>query len=188
MLKSIRWSYECVKIFRLFLSCTCRTAGLTHWGRMTHICVSKLTIIGSDNGLSPGRRQAIIWTNGILLIGPLGTKLQWNLKQNSHIFIHENAFQNIVCEMATILFRPQCIKTIVIMALHGSGVLSLRQVSATHKRIGQPCISSTDARPSNELLGLDYIDGLVQERHNANALAMELRLSCINSSICKIPG
>ena len=36
---------------------------------MTHICVSKLTIIGSDNGLSPGRRQAIIWTNaGILFI------------------------------------------------------------------------------------------------------------------------
>ena len=46
---------------------------LTHWGRVTHICVSKLTIIGSDNGLSPGRRQAIIWTNhGILLLGPLG--------------------------------------------------------------------------------------------------------------------
>ena len=43
---------------------------------MTHICVSKLTIIGSDNGLSPGRRQPIIWTNaGILLIGPLGTNL-----------------------------------------------------------------------------------------------------------------
>ena len=42
---------------------------LTHWGRVTHICVSKLTIIGSDNGLSPGRPQAIIWTNaGILLI------------------------------------------------------------------------------------------------------------------------
>ena len=47
---------------------------LTHWGRVTHICISKLTIIGSDDGLSPGRRQAIIWTNaGILLIGPLGT-------------------------------------------------------------------------------------------------------------------
>ena len=47
---------------------------LTHWGRVMHICVSKLTIIGSDNGLSPGRHQAIIWTNaGILLIGPLGT-------------------------------------------------------------------------------------------------------------------
>ena len=47
---------------------------LTHWGGVMHICVNKLTIIGSDNGLSPGRRQAIIWTNaGILLIGPLGT-------------------------------------------------------------------------------------------------------------------
>ena len=47
---------------------------LTHSGRVTHICVSNLTIIGSDNGLSPGRRQAIIWTNaGILITGPLGT-------------------------------------------------------------------------------------------------------------------
>ena len=47
---------------------------LTHWGRATHKCSSKLTIIGPDNGLSPGRRQAIIWTiAGILLIGPLGT-------------------------------------------------------------------------------------------------------------------
>ena len=44
---------------------------LTHWGRATHICVGKLTTIGSDNGLSPGRRQAIIWTiAGILLIDP----------------------------------------------------------------------------------------------------------------------
>ena len=41
---------------------------------MTHIWVGNLIIIGSDNGLSPDRRQAIIGTNaGILLIGPLGT-------------------------------------------------------------------------------------------------------------------
>ena len=47
---------------------------LTHWGRVTHICVGNLTIMGSGNGLSPGRRQAIIWTNaGILLFGPLRT-------------------------------------------------------------------------------------------------------------------
>ena len=50
----------------------------THWGRVTHICISrcisKLTTIGSDNGLLPDRLQAIIWTNaGILLIRPLGT-------------------------------------------------------------------------------------------------------------------
>ena len=47
---------------------------LTHWGRVTHICVIKLTMIGLDNGLSPRRRQAIIWTNaGIFLIKSSGT-------------------------------------------------------------------------------------------------------------------
>ena len=41
---------------------------------MTHICISKLTIIGSDNSLSPRWCQAIIWTNaGVLLIRTLGT-------------------------------------------------------------------------------------------------------------------
>ena len=51
-----------------------RVICLTHWGRVTHICVGELTITVPYNGLSPGRRQAIIWTNaGILLIGPLGT-------------------------------------------------------------------------------------------------------------------
>ena len=40
---------------------------------MTHILVSNLAIIGSDNGVAPGQRQAIIWTNdGILLIRNLG--------------------------------------------------------------------------------------------------------------------
>ena len=46
---------------------------LTHCGRATHTCVSDLNIIGSDNGLSPGRGQALIWTNaGILLIEHFG--------------------------------------------------------------------------------------------------------------------
>ena len=47
---------------------------LTNWGRVMHISVSKLTIIGSEKGLPPSRCQTIIWTNaGIVLIGPLGT-------------------------------------------------------------------------------------------------------------------
>ena len=33
---------------------------LTHWGRVMHICVGDLNITGSDNGLSPGRRQTIM--------------------------------------------------------------------------------------------------------------------------------
>ena len=49
---------------------------LTHWGRVMHICVGDLTIIGSDNGLSPGWNLAIIWAfAGISLVGPLGTNL-----------------------------------------------------------------------------------------------------------------
>ena len=59
---------------------------------MTHICVSSLTIIGSDNGLAPGRRQAIIWTNAdILLIGPL-----------------EINFSEIVIDIQTLSFK-KCI-------------------------------------------------------------------------------
>ena len=47
---------------------------LIHWGQMMHKCVSKLTIIGSDNDLLPGWCQAIIWSNArILWIRNLGT-------------------------------------------------------------------------------------------------------------------
>ena len=54
--------------------CPTFSGGLTNWDRVTDICVRKLTISGSDNGLSPGRHQVIIWTNaGILLIQTLGT-------------------------------------------------------------------------------------------------------------------
>ena len=85
---------------------------LTHWGRVTHICVSDLTSIGSDNGLSPGRRQAIIRTNaGILLIRPLGTNFSDFFSRNSNIFIQEKAFESVVCEKAAILSRPQWINS-----------------------------------------------------------------------------
>ena len=46
---------------------------LTHSDRVTHICASKLIIIGSKNGLSPDRCQAIIWSSaGISLFWPNG--------------------------------------------------------------------------------------------------------------------
>ena len=54
---------------------------LTHWGRVMHICMSKLNIIGSDNGLSPARYQAIIWTNDVLLSPrPYGMKFYLKFK------------------------------------------------------------------------------------------------------------
>ena len=50
-------------------------ATLIHWGRVRHICASKITIIGSSNGLSHGRCQAIFRTiDGILLVDNFGTK------------------------------------------------------------------------------------------------------------------
>ena len=78
---------------------------LTHWGRVTHICIVKLTIIGSDNGLSPGRRQAIIWTNaGILLIGPLGTNFIQIL-----IGIQTFPFKKMHLKMSSAKWRPFCL-------------------------------------------------------------------------------
>ena len=78
---------------------------LTHWGRVTHICVSKFTIIGSDNGLSPGRRQAIIWTNaGILLTGHLGTKFSEIL-----IKIYTFSFKKMHMKISSGKWRPFCL-------------------------------------------------------------------------------
>ena len=78
---------------------------LTQWGRVTHIGVGKLTIIGSDNGFSPGRRQAIIWTNpGILLIGHLGTSFSEIL-----IEIHTFSFKTIDFKMSSGKWRRSCL-------------------------------------------------------------------------------
>ena len=83
---------------------------LIHWGRVTHICVSYPTITGSDNGLSPGRRQAIILINaGKLLIGPLETNVSDILIEIHTFSFQENAFGSVIWKMAAIMSRPQCI-------------------------------------------------------------------------------
>ena len=62
---------------------------LTHWGRVPYICVGKPTTIGSNNGLSHGWHQSIIWINAaILFIEPLGTN-----------------FSEILIEILTVSFR-----------------------------------------------------------------------------------
>ena len=83
---------------------------LTHWGWVMHICVSKLIIIGSDNGLSPGWRQAIIWNNArILLIGPPGT--------NFNKILIEILIEIYTCtwkclEKEAIWSLPQCVDSV----------------------------------------------------------------------------
>ena len=93
---------------------------LTHWGRVMHICVSRLTIITSDNGLLPGRRQAIIWTNaGILLIWPLGTNFREIL-----IKIHTFSLMKMHFKMLPAKWQPFC--------------LSLNEFCASSLRIMSP--------------------------------------------------
>ena len=78
---------------------------LTHWGRVTHICVGILTSIGSDKGLSPERRQAIIWTNaGRLLIWPLRTNFNEIL-----IEIYIYSFKKMHLKMSSGKWRPFCL-------------------------------------------------------------------------------
>ena len=78
---------------------------ITHWGRVTHICVTYLTIITSDIGLSPSRRQAMIWTNaGILLTRPLGTNFSEIL-----IEICAFSFKKMDLQMSFVKRRPFCL-------------------------------------------------------------------------------
>ena len=84
---------------KIFLNST-----LSHWGRVTHIYVSKLTIIGSENGLSPGRRQTIIWTNaGILLIRTPGTNFSEIISE-----MHAFSFKKMHLKMSSGKWRPFC--------------------------------------------------------------------------------
>ena len=106
-----------LKLYQIQLSvwpCGCRSVqifrsqtykALTHWGRVTHICVGKLTIIGSVNDLTPGRRQAIIWTNaGILLIRTLGTNFNDFLSE-----IRAFSFKKMHFKMSSGKWRPSCL-------------------------------------------------------------------------------
>ena len=106
-LKCQRWTKQS-KAINIFYRLHC----LTHW--VTHICVGNLTIIGSDNGLSPGRRQAIIWTSdGILLIGPLG------IYSNEILFeIQIFSFKKMLFKMSSGKWRPFCLSLNVLTLKH----------------------------------------------------------------------
>ena len=84
---------------------------LTHWGRVAHLWVSILTIIGSDNGLLPGWTSHYLNQCWNIVNWSLRNKLQWNFNRNSYISIQENAFESVVCEMVAILSWPQCVNS-----------------------------------------------------------------------------
>ena len=84
---------------------------------MTHICVHKITIIGSDNGLSPGRRQATIYTNaGILLIWTLATNFSGISTE-----IITFSFKKMYLKVSSAKWRPFCLRLNVFMQVLVSG-------------------------------------------------------------------
>ena len=92
--------------------CCCWSESLTHWGRVTHICVGKLIIIGWDNGLSPDRRQAIISTNaGLLSIRPFREYFSENL-----IKIQQFSLKKMHMKMSSAKWRPSCLGLNVLMS------------------------------------------------------------------------
>ena len=108
----------------------CMDKRLTHWGRVTHICVGNITIIGSDNGLSPGRRQDIIWTNAkLLFFGPLGTNFSEIL-----IEILTFSFKKMRLKVSSAKWRPFCLGLNVLNHLYMLGVVT-DQCTSMYKRI-----------------------------------------------------
>ena len=108
---------------------------LTHWGQVKHICVSKLTIIGSDNGLWPRQCKVVTWINaGILLIGSLGTNF-------SEIFIEIYSFHSRKCIWK---WRTFCLWLIVL----NNWVISFQTVNLFYHIIHFNCNISVWNRPS----------------------------------------
>ena len=115
ILSSFTWYHNRYFTFNRLIGLLCQCIQLERFnslrqGRVTHICVGNLTIIGSDNGLSPGRCQAIYLNQYSNIVDwTPRNKLQRNLSRNLYIFIQENAFENVVWKLASILSRPQCV-------------------------------------------------------------------------------
>ena len=130
-----------------------------------HICISKLTIIGSYNVLSPGQRQAITWTNaGILLIGPLETNFselfikiyifsfkKMHLKIDGLVQERRNyianawsyvflalTHQNVIRKVAAVLSRPQSIKSLALAGFQQGITWCAKCVQKMHKWVKWP--------------------------------------------------
>ena len=71
---------------------------VTHWGWVKYIYASANWVIFRSDSVC--RRRAITWSNADLL----SIELQGNLNRNTMIFAQENAFENVICKIAAILY------------------------------------------------------------------------------------
>ena len=155
---------------------------------MTRLYVSKLTSIASDNGLSPGRRQAIIWTNaGILLIGPLGTSFSETLSE-----CHTFSFNKVRLKMSFGKWRPFCLGLNVLR-----GMWTVMMILCYERGFLSPQPFLTGGFPSQKASNVELwwcfvgrINNLVVSyliRHGARAMWLK-RLTTIfqNAHFCNI--
>ena len=128
-----KWSINYINIKALMLLrihvvnsvCTMLVKGVPGWwntfNSLRHICVSKINIIGSDNSLSPGQHQAIIWINaGILFIWPLRTNFS-----EIYIDIHISRFKKMHLKMSSAKCRPFFLGLNVLTGLYNTADQSL---------------------------------------------------------------
>ena len=93
----------------------------------------------------------------------LKNKIHWNLNSNTNIFIHENAFENIVCEIAAILSKGRWVNSSshhyddVIMSTMASQITSLTVVYS-------PVYSDTDQRKHQSSASLAFVWGIHRDR------------------------
>ena len=111
------------------------------------ICVSKQSVTCSDNGLSPDRRPAIIWTNaGILLIRPFGTNFSEIL-----IEILVFSFKKMHLEMSA-KCRPSCLGPNILIVMRQNPAFSYSskpQLSQNIATLPRRCVAACNMRTSS---------------------------------------
>ena len=142
---------------------------ITHWGRVTHICVSKLghhcfrwwLVVCSVSSHHLNQCSNIVnWT--------LRNKLLWNLNRNSCIFTQENASENVVWKMAAMMSRPQCDNwwLIILLSPPHESCNTLRWTQRSHNHVARKL------RPEKGALHIDTETGV---KRTGNGLSLDYR-------------
>ena len=99
---------------------------LTHWGRVMHMCVGNLTIIGSDKCLLPYLHQTIIWTNtAILQIRTCCNIVNLTLRNGGSEILNEiytTSLKKMQLKLSSekrwpFLSRPQCVDAVKVSTI-----------------------------------------------------------------------
>ena len=151
---------------------------------MTYLCISKPTIIGPDDGLSPDRRQAIIWSNtGIPLFVPLGTNFSEFL-----IEIHTLSFTKIHLKMSSGKWRPFCLCLIVLKGMWldesinklNSNMNSYAPILAN--RLWWPALNNEQHDPSRYVSQIEVFGYPSGYKGSANTVAANVFPTAVRSS------